>query len=274
MVLVLLFAVALDHIFFSNASTETQHVYQVDHSAVPEVGAAAWGIYDARTGERLRVKNEHIPLPIASLTKLMTAYVVMETLDLSTSTLISRYAVETEGRAGKLEAGERLRVRELLFPLLLESSNDAAVVLAEHAGETPFLDAMHMQSRVLELYDTEFVDPSGLGEGNQSTIRDIAQFLVHLMAHNRHILDMTRLPQYVGENNTWYNNSPVVSTTGYLGGKHGFTDEAGRTLAAVFEEALEGGVEKEIIFIVFDSADVLSDIESLRNYVRNYVSYR
>ena len=267
-------AVVVDLALFSHGASVATPSYRTSYQQTPEVSAAVWGIYDANTGETLRAVNEHRVVPVASVTKLMTAAAALLELDIYATTHVTKRAVNEEGRAGKLQAGERMQVRELLFPLLLESSNDAAVALEESAGGEMLLDAMHLQSRELDMYDTEFKDTSGLSSENRSTAYNIAQFVSYLMKHNRHVLDITRLPKYVGENHTWWNNNPVSSVEGYLGGKHGFTEEAGKTVAAVFKQELKEGVEREIAFVLLGSDDLVSDIETLRSYVHNNITYK
>jgi D-alanyl-D-alanine carboxypeptidase len=88
------------------------------------------------------------------------------------------------------------------------------------------------------MHKSTFVDPSGLSADNESTALDLAVLLRHLYRDQRQLLDMTMLPYYIGTNHDWLNNNPVHREEGYLGGKHGFTDEAGRTFAGVFHERL------------------------------------
>lgn len=247
--------------------------YVVGDTPLSGVSARAWEVFDAETGEVLSGKDEFEKLPIASVTKLMTAEVALLTLDLSTTTQISWNAVSTEGRAGKLSAGEIIRVRELLFPLLIESSNDAAEAIAEYGDHGTFVTAMNTRAREIGMHDTVFAGPSGLSEENISTADDVRKLLLHLMVDHRHALDITRLEKFIGEDHTWWNNSPVFSSEGFLGGKHGYTDEAGRTLAAVFEQSLRGGVRRPVGIVLLDSEDIERDTSIIREYLSAFVSY-
>lgn len=214
----------------------------------PVVTAKAYTVFDLTTGEVLLAKDADEALPIASVTKLFTAESVLE-LAQDEKVVVSAADVATEGRAGKLAVGEEYSVHELLFPLLLESSNDAAAALERVVG-TP------------EVAGHVFADTSGLSDKNLASARELAFAVRELYFTKPHIFDITKLSQKVSENNGWVNNSPVRDLPGYLGGKHGYTTAAGRTLAAIFSESALGG--REIGYIVLGSNNVRSDVEQLR----------
>ncbi|MDZ4285162.1 MAG: hypothetical protein U1A28_05030, partial [Patescibacteria group bacterium] len=87
-------------------------------------------------------------------------------------------------------------------------------------------------------------------------------------------LDISQLEQYVGEEHTWRNVAPTASFDTFRGGKHGYTEEAGRTLAALFEEELAEGGAKAIAIIFLGSDDLKADIETLRSFLHTGVAYR
>src|SRR3989338_433325 len=119
-------------------------------------------------------------LPIASLTKLMTALVVAKHYDPAQQIIISSSAVAEEENLGQLRVGDVFPVQDLLYPLLMESSNDAAAAFAEVLGRQVFVDLMNLEARALNLSDTYFVNPTGLdpddplGPVNYSTGKDLA----------------------------------------------------------------------------------------------------
>ncbi len=251
-----------------------ERVYTIDVGVLPDVSARAWGVFDARTGEMLIAEDEKSVLPIASLTKLVTADIALDTLALEASTTLSWRAVSTEGRAGSLRAGEHMNVRELLFPLLIESSNDAAEALAEYSGRTTFIEDMNAQADVLKMEDTHFADPSGLSPDNVSTVHDLAIFIAHLANYQPYILDITSLPTYIGAAHAWWNVNPLVNAEAFRGGKHGYTDEASRTFAGIFVETFPSGTSAEISIIVLGSDNLPKDIEAIRSFMRDHVDYR
>ena len=239
-----LFGVAFFFVIYVSLTVEEfygEPHYEI-YTDAPLVTAHAWGIFDLEDNELLIGENVDERLPIASLTKLVTAETALQTIELATTTEVSWGAVATEGRAGKLEAGETIQTRELLFPLLIESSNDASEVIAEYVGRKEFISAMNERVEVIGMPDTSFSDPSGLSKENISTVRDLQTLATHLDRSEPHVFDITRLPKYIGENHTWWNNNKTSTYGGFLGGKNGYTEEAGRTQLAIFEQELSNGV--------------------------------
>lgn len=248
-------------------------LYDVAHTEPEGVGATAWLLFDAQTGEVIKAHNEQETLPIASVSKLIAAETALEHMDLAATTTISVTALSTEGRAGSFTLGDHLSVRELLFPLLLESSNDASAALEEAYLPEDFALAMNERAQELGMQNAVFRDASGLAPENRASADDLRVLLVYLFNARRHVLDITILPQYVGALHEWHNNNPLAGQEGYLGGKHGFTDEAGRTFAGVFEERLLSGRSRPIGFVLLGSNDLRGDVGILRAYLRENVSY-
>ncbi len=224
----------------------------VDDIYVDTISAKAYGVFDVKTGELLISKNEDEVLPIASVTKLFTAASVLE--DENESLIVTASDVTAEGRSGKLEEGQEYKIQELLFPLLLESSNDAAVALNRALDNIPYSD---------------FADASGLSAQNKLSVSELADSIKDLYEKTPRIFDITKIKQYIGEYSGWVNNSPVRNMDGYQGGKHGYTNEAGRTLVAIFSEPnLEG---RELGYILLGSDNVKNDVILLRKQVADSV---
>lgn len=160
----------------------------------PRPDADAWILIDADDGEKLAGSAVSRELAIASATKLMTAYLVLEELPLDRRLPAAAYsALPVESVLGT-RAGERVSVRDLLYALLLASANDAAVTLAEGvSGSVPkFVDEMNAQAEALELTDTSYTNPIGLdAPGNGSSARDLATLSDELMERKlfRRIVD-------------------------------------------------------------------------------------
>lgn len=248
-------------------------LYAVAEGEPKGVSASAWLLFDVETGEVIKAYNEQETLPIASVTKLLAAEVALESMDLAATATVSISALGAEGRAGSLMLGDRLPVRELLFPLLLESSNDASAVLEEAYLPEDFAVAMNVRAEELGMHSASFVEASGLEPLNRASANDLRVLLVYLFNTRRHVLDMTLLPHYVGTLHEWHNNNPLSGQEGYLGGKHGFTDEAKRTFAGAFEERLLSARSRPIGVVVLGSEDLRGDVGILRTYLRENVSY-
>ena len=151
----------------------------------PKVDARAWILIDPRDDSVLAAKGPNKRLPIASATKLMTAYLALHRLKPSqiVSAPAYRPSNPAEIRLG-LRAGERIRVRDLLYGLLLPSAGDAAVTLADAvSGSVPaFVHDMNRTARKLGLADTSYANPIGLDDpDNYSSARDLVTLAAILM---------------------------------------------------------------------------------------------
>jgi serine-type D-Ala-D-Ala carboxypeptidase (penicillin-binding protein 5/6) len=146
----------------------------------PKLSAASAVLVDLDTGEVLFDRAGGRRRPIASTTKIMTALLVLESATPIDEVIASGRAVSEDGAELGLEEGERIHVHDLLYALMLQSANDAAVALAEHVGGSvgAFIERMNDRSRQLGLTDTRFASPNGLDDSGYSTARDLAAITV------------------------------------------------------------------------------------------------
>lgn len=214
-------------------------------------------LFDLDTGE---VLWRHYPtrvLPIASLTKLMTALLVVERAHAGDKVRISKQALAYRGSGvGVLPRGKRVRLETLLHGLMLPSGNDAAIALAQHvAGRARrFVGMMNARARQLGLRCTRFSTPHGFTDrGNHSCAADLAS-LTSLVLKKRRLARIVRRRQAVlpfpikGGRIYLYNNNPLVRQgyRGVTGVKTGYTDAAGRCLVA---SARRGGVRLAVVLL-------------------------
>jgi D-alanyl-D-alanine carboxypeptidase len=127
-------------------------------------------------------KEADAELPIASLTKIMTALLVLEATGAGDVVTVSELAAAQPGSETGLVPGERIRVRQLMYGLLLQSGNDSAVALAEHVSGSveEFVQDMNARAEELKLRGTEFASPSGLDDRGRSTARELATLTRYL----------------------------------------------------------------------------------------------
>lgn len=236
-----------------------------------DVSAASWIVFDVERGMVLYDHSADTPRSIASVTKLATAARFLEANDLSETTTITADDVATYGYAGKLKDGEDYTLRELLFPLILESSNDAAEALAR--VDNALLPRMNAYRDELALQHTSFDDPSGLSKDNVSTARELMQLSRHIFEYSPFVFDMSRLREYYAPHNGWVNNNPFFNDKAYRGGKHGFTNAAKLTAVAYFDEPISG-TTRTLGYVLLGSDDLRDDMEALRSFVRHHTSYR
>jgi D-alanyl-D-alanine carboxypeptidase len=233
--------------------------------------ARSFIVFDVDTGSIITQKDATEVLPIASVTKLFTASAFYSNADTNATTTITWSDVNADGDAGRLHPNEAYNLSELLFPLLLESSNDAAVTLLR--VEPTLVERMNEYVATEGAQHTHFADTSGLSPDNVSTAYELYTLSQSLYKSFPYIFDITRLKQYVGTHTGWMNNNPLVLEEGYSGGKHGFTYEANRTSVAFFDEKLSNGVTRKIGYVVLGSDNLKSDIDNLRTAVHQGVRF-
>ena len=204
-------------------------------------------------GEKLLFgKNISEKRPIASITKLITALTILE-LNYKPDQLleISKEAVAQEEETGKLRPGETLSVEELMHSMLIESSNDSAWAIAEgrlsgedFIGVKGFVDLMNKEVESLGLQNTRFINPTGLdGYENYSTSEDLVKITKYILEKYPHIFEITREESYEVSNPDGSAHHFISENTNELlqempeiiGGKTGFTDEAGGCLLLILE---------------------------------------
>jgi D-alanyl-D-alanine carboxypeptidase (penicillin-binding protein 5/6) len=153
-------------------------------SKPPKIEARSWALTDAGTGEVLTSHAGARRLPIASTTKLMTAWVAMHELPLDRIVRAQPYHPEYGESLMGLRAGQRISVRDLLYGLILRSGNDAAHTLAVAAAgsQARFVRQMNRRAAALGLTDTHYANPVGLDQrGNHSSALDLATLTRHLL---------------------------------------------------------------------------------------------
>ncbi|HVJ69045.1 MAG TPA: serine hydrolase, partial [Caulifigura sp.] len=230
----------------------------------PFVTCKAWAIGDAKSGEIIAGGNADESLPMASTTKMMTAYIVLREAQKSPAVLdeiveISERADKTPGSTADVRAGERVTVRELLYGLMLPSGNDAATAFAEHFGgrfkgpdDQPdatdplvrFVAEMNRTAAALGMAGTRFADPHGLSsKDHHARARDMVT-LAKALIDDGQALQYAGTRKYAGKLDgasgytryeLWKNTNKLLDTEGYLGMKTGTTTPAGACLVSIGE---------------------------------------
>lgn len=253
--------------------------FQNDKNTIePKITALSYLVADIDKNIIIKEKSSELILPIASISKIITALVAKEYLKLHDYVVVTRSSVDTYGTFGGLKVGEKILITDLLYPLLIESSNDAAEVLAYGLGREEFIDRMNIKAKELGLYDTSFDDPSGLSENNVSTAKDLLTLARYVTSEKPDIWDITRIRQYSILKHSWTNGNRLVLKQSFVGGKNGYTEEANRTTISIFEvsvlnEDTKIRESKRIAIILLKSADRDSDINKLLRYVENNIRY-
>jgi len=203
----------------------------------PRVGGRAYYVQNASTGEVLLQRNARERLPIASITKLLTVLVALEHVGLDEVVTVGPRAAKVGESTVHLRRGERLTVRELVEAALIQSANDAAFALAEHAGRgsvARFVSLMNAKARRLGLADTHFVNPDGLdAAGHYSSARDVT-LLARVAMRNPVVRSVVRKEEArISGRRTLRTWNDLLSTfPGLIGVKTGHTTGAGWSQAA------------------------------------------
>ncbi|MBQ1821759.1 MAG: D-alanyl-D-alanine carboxypeptidase [Clostridia bacterium] len=206
-----------------------------------DVQAEAAYLIEANSGRVLYAKNENAHLPMASTTKIMTALLAVESGRMEETVTVPDAAVGTEGSSMYLKKGETLRLRDLVYGLMLTSGNDAAVAIAcvLDGSTAAFADHMNARARELHLFDTHFVTPNGLHDPNHYTsAHDLA--LLGAAALENPVFAEIAATQYCrteGSNPHALKNKNRLlwEYEGGIGVKTGYTKAAGKCLVFAAE---------------------------------------
>lgn len=196
------------------------------------ISAETYLVGNLKTGETYISFNPDKVFPIASLSKLFTALVSLHDIDPSTEITITQSMLDAYGDAGRLVKDEKLTVHELLYPLLLESSNDAAEAIAQSFGYAEFISAMNLFASENGMKKTSFKDASGLSPGNVSNAENLFKFAQYLFDHEKDLLEITKEKEKILATTTdhgyhrFVSINPFVFYEPFIGGKTGRTDEA------------------------------------------------
>ncbi len=198
-------------------------------------------LIDVVSGRILYEKNMKQQLPMASTTKIMTAITAIEAGKLQELVTVSLKAQNTGGSSIYLQAGEKLMLEELLYGLMLQSGNDAAVAIAEHIGGSceGFAGMMNRKAAQIGALNTNFVNPHGLDQdGHYTTAEDLAKITAYALRNPvfREIVatKQKKIPWWGRDYLRVLNNKNKIlwRVEGGDGVKTGFTNNAGRCLAA------------------------------------------
>lgn len=235
------------------------------NSLAGPVTARAHIVRDLSTGLVASSFDTDRLLPVASLTKLVTAAVVRREIDPDARITISADVMTAYGNTAGFIPGETFTAKDLLYPLLLVSSNDASEAFARFYGRTRFLKAMNDFAQEIGAYRTSFSDPSGLSERNVSTANDMALVLDWIRTNDPEILKITTQKAKSVRRHIWVNPTHFLSWSYYDGGKNGYTEEANRTSAAMFTL---GKAHHPYAVVILGSENRDSDVIKLLNKVK------
>ena len=240
----------------------------------PEVAAKSYIVLDLTTNQTLAERNADAPADPASLTKLMTAYVVFQALRDKKLTLEQTLPVSARAWAERKGGGSLMfidttmtpKVDELLKGLIVQSGNDAAVALAEGVGGTveTFVGMMNRQAQAFGLKNTTFKNVAGLTEaGHKTTARDIAAIATHIIRDFPEYFPYYAIKEYKYNNIAQPNRNLLLRRDPTVDGmKTGYTDAAGYCLLATAQRefpnlgASGGAGKRRILTVVLNTTSM------------------
>lgn len=252
----------------------------------PEIEAKAASIFKIDSIDPILAKNSGLKenilyqdnidavLPIASITKIMTALIALEEInDLSENVIISEEAIKGYGEQGGLLVNEKISIINVLYIMLMESSNDAAIALAETVKKNKnidFIDLMNEKAKELNLRNTSFSDPSGYNSDNVSTIRDIVKLIKYSFSQpiiwkilKTPEIDLSsydgKIKHHLVNTDKLLNRMPEI-----VGGKTGYTLEAQGCLVLVIEQSKS---QEYLITVVLGAQERFLETEKLVDWV-------
>jgi len=240
----------------------------------PQILAHYSALYDVDSGTFLYGERDNDPVPIASITKIMTAIVTLEQYRLNDIVTISKESTLSQGSIINLRAGETITIESLLYGLLIPSGNDAAHALAKqsitiplyaNSGKEPielFVTIMNDKAKEIGLTHTLYKDPAGLDDTGISTARDQGLLIAYALRNEtfRKIINTPETTLYSSDmkiSHVLDNSNRLVKEEmyyqGIIGGKTGFTPTAGHNLITAAKR--EGHTLVAVVFNTYDSVN-------------------
>lgn len=242
---------------------------------LPEISAEAAVVLDWNSGRILYARNPHLPLPMASTTKIMTALLALEKGSLTDVVVTSARAAQTGGSSIWLEEGEKKTLEELLYGLMLRSGNDAAVAIAEHISGSveSFAQLMTRRAKELGAQNTVFQNPHGLHHPEHyTTTYDLALLSAHAMGLKefRRIIATPSVliswPSHPWDRCLYNQNKLFELYPGAEGIKTGWTTPAGRCFIGAARQG-----NRRLVSVVLDAPQMWEDTVLLLDFgFRNF----
>ncbi len=248
--------------------------YPISSEAAPEIQTQAALVADLQTGEIYFDLNSGKRWPTASIAKFMTAAYAVRNMDLNSEITLAEndFPLDAGDTSKGLKPGDVYRLKDLLSALLLSSSNEAAEAIANSYGREDFIAGLTATAKEWGMTSTYFADPTGLSAADQSSAGDLRVMALKIYEAYPGILRTTREKSAVitevnsGRRETLKNINLLAGQSWFLGGKTGYTDEAGGNLLTLITH--EG---RPVAVVVLGSSDRFGESEKLINWFRrNY----
>jgi len=212
--------------------------------------------------------NTYTLWPTASLTKFLTAVVVLEDIGADEKVIVTKRAADAAGSKVGLRDGEIYTAEDLLKIMVLASSNDAAIAFEDHVGLDEFVRLINKKAGVLGMGRSIFHDGSGLSDLNQSTANDLLRLVRYIVEKHPTVFQWTRSPSVLvqpvnsDESRVIYNINPLSSRVNFLGGKTGTSSAARENLVTLLSHN-----GQRLVVIVLGSWDRVRAVDTLLEWI-------
>jgi len=238
----------------------------------PQLGAAGYLAADLNNNFILAENLSGEPHSIASITKLVTALVAVEYINVEHEITINSSMIASTS-IPRLQKDEHLSVLDLLSLLLMESSNEAALAIPSALGINQFVELMNKKCAAIGMKNTRFTDTSGVMADNVSTAEDLFMLAKYLYHNRSFILNISmgeenRSAYEISRYSNLSNLNLIPGLKGMVGAKTGTSSSAQESMLAVFEIPI-GNEVRPVAIIVLGSKDRKKDIETLYQYIQS-----
>ncbi len=258
---------------YYGASDTAGSVYaRIATTSVPVFERESYVVRDVTNGVTLASMNQHDRWPTASLTKLMTATLVLDHFSMNTEITITPQMMAIDPTQVALQIDGTYTVYDLLHAMLMPSNNVAAEAFAEYYGYHNFMAAMNARAAAWGMTDTHFNDPSGLSSANESSAHDLAVLATHVYQEYPQILAISNTPTFAltnlanGQTHEIASINEFAGTPGFIGGKTGYIPESRDNLISLFR--VDGHPLLIVVLGAKDTAARFSDTTALLDWVR------
>lgn len=255
----------------SGAAVSPIPIYPTEDPVLPKVGSETWIVYDETSDVVLASWNADERRSMASVTKVMTAMVVLDNVSTTDTVAVPSFATRARGSTAGLIAGEEMTINDLLVAMLIRSGNDAALTLAWYVGGESvdaFVAMMNEEASGLGLDDTQFMNPNGLDqEGHYSTARDLMRLSVASLEYpdiqRISRIRVVKLPEDpTGKAREYVNTNRLLGAyPGVVGLKTGDTPWAGKVLLSIAERG-----PRRLVVVVMGANDHFADARELLDW--------
>lgn len=237
---------------------------------MPEISAKSFLAADLGNNFVFMEKDPETVLPVASVSKILATLVAQEYINLEQKLIVTPTALATTSLP-RLVAGEKISAFDLLYLLLMESSNEAAGVFSETLGAKRFVELMNQKAQSIGMSHSNFTDAAGVNESNVSTARDIFYLAKNLYYNRQFILNATsgrfKDVGYKSKKFTEMNNfNALPEFSEFIGGKIGKSTGAEEAMLAIFEPVL-GNQKRPVAIIALASENVKKDVSAILNWI-------